>query len=165
MERISDGPLRADAGSATVCGQTSRPWLVRPACRCWHGLPCAADSSFACADRKAMKPRPTGVVRSRWGLSRTLMKAPRLWMRSMISMPSIMLRVTNVASTEGDGRRPGTTPGTKISLDVFAMPRRSLRRGAVDPFKAPKAYTLVAETPKPRALAQGFQGLRLRGGR
>ncbi len=42
-------------------------------------------SSSASADRKAMKPRPMGVVRSRCGLSSTLTRASRAWMRSMFT--------------------------------------------------------------------------------
>ena len=38
--------------------------------------------------KKAMKPRPIGVVRSRWGLSSTFSRAPRAWIRSMIWTPS-----------------------------------------------------------------------------
>jgi hypothetical protein len=63
----------------------ARPSLARLTIRCL--------SSSANAERKAIKPRPIGVVRSRWGLSSTLINAPRACIRSMIAIPSIMLRV------------------------------------------------------------------------
>lgn len=47
-------------------------------------------SSSASAERKAIKPRPMGVVRSRCGLSSTFNKDPRLLIRSIWWTPSIM---------------------------------------------------------------------------
>jgi hypothetical protein len=43
-----------------------------------------------------MKPRPSGVVRSRYGLSNTLMRAPWALMRSMRWIPSIVDLVARV---------------------------------------------------------------------
>src|SRR5215813_2547578 len=76
-------------GLRPMCAPTlraaARPSLARFTIR-WR-------SSSARALRNAMKPRPIGVVRSRCGLSSTLIMAPRAWIRSMMCTPSIIERV------------------------------------------------------------------------
>ena len=63
------------------CGRSGCPWPWRQRRPSLARLRMRPRSSSAIADRKAMKPRPIGVVRSRCGLSSTLISAPRSLMR------------------------------------------------------------------------------------
>jgi hypothetical protein len=69
--------------------------------------------------RKAMKLRPLGVVRSKCGLSSTLIIALRAWMRSMMCTPSI---IDLVARSHSATTSTSTVPSASIAFSSCGRP-------------------------------------------
>src|SRR5689334_17475662 len=107
-----------------------RPSFARLRMRC--------RSSSAIALRRAIKPRPSGVVRSRCGLSSTLIRAPRALMRSIRWMPSNIDLVarSHSATTRQSPFAELVDCFFKLGSILDALARGLLAEDDVDPFGA-----------------------------